>query len=163
MSDRDEHGRVRRKLMVIADDTSEAPSAALFAGLRAARSGAGVVILHVIERQAFAHWMGVGVEMRREALDGARMQASALATLIEEEAGLVPELLIEEGEPLEVIRKVVRDDPAIKVLVLASATGRGGPGPLVSALAKGRFGMDRPLAVTVVPGGLEVQQVKDMV
>jgi hypothetical protein len=163
MSDRDEDGRVRRKMMVIADETREAPSAALFAGLRAARSGAGVVILRVIERQAFAHWMGVGDEMRREALDAAQMQASSLARLIEDETGLEPEILIEEGDTLDMIRAVITRDATIKVLVLASGNERGGPGPLVSALAKGKFHTSHPLAVTVVPGGLALSAIKDMV
>ena len=56
---------------------------------------------------------------------------------------------------------VIDDDPAIKVLILAAAPGWR-PGPLVSRLAKGKPIASRPIAVTVIPGGLSDEQLTEI-
>ena len=47
---------------------------------------------------------------------------------------------------------MIEDDEDIAILVLAAATGKEGPGPLVSSLIKnaGEF----PIPVAIVPGNL---------
>ena len=52
----------------------------------------------------------------------------------------------------------VRDDSDIGVLVLGAATGKGGPGPLVSQLSKTAGAL--PIPITIVPGGLSKEQLE---
>ena len=78
------------------------------------------------------------------------------------QAGVEAELIVSQDEPVDAIRLLVNDDPTIKVLVLASGEGRGGPGPLVSRIGKGRPLADRPIAVTVGPGGLSDAQLDEV-
>lgn len=61
------------------------------------------------------------------------------------------------------LRKVISEDPAIKVLVLAAGVGGRGPGPLVSSIAKDgvKWGA-RKLPVTVVPGDLTDEEIADL-
>lgn len=153
----------KRRFLVIADGSEESPTAALFAGLRAAKSGAEVVVLRVIEPTEFSHWLGVGVEMREEAREGAALEAQALADMIEEVSGLRADIRIREGAPRDALRDALTEDPSVKVVVLASAFGRRGPGPLIAALAGGKPIANRPVAVTVVPGGLSLDEIRAMV
>ncbi len=79
-----------------------------------------------------------------------------------ERSGGQPLFLIEEGEPQDAIHKVVRDDPEIKILVLAAGSGARGPGPLVTAVLKqGTLG-GRKLPVTIVPGELTEAEIEDL-
>ena len=71
--------------------------------------------------------------------------------------------LIESGEPQAAIRKVVGEDPEIKILVLASAGGGRAPGPLVAAVLKqGAAFTGRKLPVTIVPGELTESDIEDL-
>ena len=94
-------------------------------------------------------------------------RAEAEATLNEwaaqaaERSGSTPMLLIERGEPQGCIRKVVGEDPDIKILVLAA--GSNAPGPLVGAVVKqGANFTGRKLPVTIVPGELTEKEVEDL-
>ena len=65
--------------------------------------------------------------------------------------------------PKAAIKAVVAADPDIKILVLASAAGGKGPGPLVAAVAKEGAGFSgRKLPVTVVPGDLTAEELDDL-
>jgi hypothetical protein len=80
-----------------------------------------------------------------------------------ERSGAVPVVLIERGDTQAAIRKVVGEDPEIKILVLAAGAGARGPGPLVTAVVKqGAAFTGRKLPVTIVPGELTEQDIEDL-
>ena len=60
--------------------------------------------------------------------------------------------VLREGVTAEEILKIIDEDQDIGILVLAAGTGKEGPGPLVTNLAKtaGTF----PIPVALVPGHL---------
>ena len=62
-----------------------------------------------------------------------------------------------EGDTAEEIIKLIDEDADIGILVLAAGTGKEGPGPLVSNLAKtaGTF----PIPVALVPGHLSDDEI----
>ncbi len=152
-----------RKFLVIADDSPEFEAALRYACRRARSTGGRVAMLRVILSGSDEHWSGVRDEIGRQQ----RAEAEALLARLGEEAaelsGAAPLFLIEEGEPAEAIRKVVDDDPEIKIMVLAAANGGRGPGPLVSAVLKpgSTFG-GRKLPVTIVPGELTDREIEDL-
>ena len=90
------------------------------------------------------------------------LKAVEHASLVEKRTGMIAEIIVDDDEPVDAIRKPVARDSAIKSLVLAAGSGRGGPGPLVSRLAKGRPLSERPIAVTVIPGNLTDRQLDEM-
>jgi hypothetical protein len=53
---------------------------------------------------------------------------------------------------------LIAEEPTISILVLAAGTGAEGPGPLVSSLA-GKTAARLRIPITIVPGGLTVDQV----
>ena len=153
-----------RKFLVVVDDSPEFEAALRYAARRARSTGGRVALLRVIPPAASdAHWAGVREEIERQT----RAEAEALLNRWGEEAaersGAAPVFLIEQGEPQGAIRKVVGEDPDIKILVLAAGEGGRGPGPLVSAVVKqGAAFTGRKLPVTIVPGELTEKDIEDL-
>ena len=151
-----------RKFLAVSDDTDECRAALIYAGRRAAAVRAGLVVLRCASVPALGGWIGLDQDISQDAIDAARLKAAEHARMVEERTGVTPEVVVSDEDPLDAIRKVVEQDPAIRQLVLAAGSGRWGPGPLVSRLGKGRSLAERPLAVTVVPGDLTDAQIDEM-
>jgi nucleotide-binding universal stress UspA family protein len=141
------------KFLVVVDESPECDRAVYYASRRAARTGAGVVMLRVIEtKDRNQQWLGVADIMRAEAEEEANAALDKYAARANGIAGITPERVIREGEVAEEIIKLIDEDEDISALVLAAATGKEGPGPLVASLGKtvGTF----PIPVAIVPGHL---------
>ena len=146
------------KLLVVIDDTEECDRAVYYASRRAARIGANVTMLRVIETQdASQQWLGVADIMRAEAHEEADAELSRYATRANGIAGITPERVVRDGEKAEEILSLIESDEDIAVLVLAAGTGKEGPGPLVSNL--GKTVANFPIPVAIVPGHLGDQEL----
>ena len=65
--------------------------------------------------------------------------------------------VIREGDKAQEVLNLIEDDENIAGLVLAAATSKEGPGPLVSSLAKNAG--DFPIPVAIVPGHLSDEEL----
>lgn len=150
-----------RKFLVVVDDSPEFDAALRFASRRARSTGGRVVLLRVIPDGSDAHWSGARDEIDRQQREEAEVLLNRLGEEAAERSGAPPVFLIEKGDPQGAIRKVVGEDPEIKILVLAA--GSRGPGPLVSAVMKagGAF-TGRKLPITIVPGELTETDIEDL-
>ncbi|HEX7777056.1 MAG TPA: universal stress protein [Parvibaculum sp.] len=147
----------RRKFLVIADGTPESEVAIHFASLRAQHTNGVVTLLAVLEpADSAAQWLGVQNLMREEARGEAEAVLHKLAAHVNDYAGIMPELVIREGRLADEIHKFIEEDRDIAILVLASGTGKDGPGPLVSTIGAKGF----PIPVTVVPGTLTEDAIR---
>ena len=149
----------RRKFLCVVDGTPECDRAVVYAARRAVSTSGALVLLYVIEPIDPQQWRGVEEVMRSEAMDEARRELAAMA----ERLGLLPgdvaaELVIREGQPAAAIHKLIDEDRDIAILVLASAVGNDGPGPLISSIAS-RSNGGFPIPVTIVPGGLSDEEL----
>jgi len=152
-----------RKFLVVVDDSPEFEAALRFASRRARSTGGRVVMLRVLPSNTDAHWSGAREEIERQQREEAEALLNRLAVDAAERSGAPPVFLIEQGDAQAAIRKVVADDPDIKILVLAAGTGSRGPVPLVSAIIKqGAQLGGRKLPVTIVPGELTEEEVEDL-
>jgi hypothetical protein len=151
-----------RKFLAVSDETEECLSALIFAGMRAKAVGAGLVILRCARVPGLGGWIGLDKDISQDAVDAARVKATQHADAVEARTGVAAELVVVDDEPIDAIRKLVERDVAIKVLILAAGSGRLGPGPLVSRLAKGKPIASRPIAVTVIPGDLTDRQLDEI-
>src|SRR4029077_12485339 len=123
------------KWLVVIDDTPECDRAVYFAARRAARVGAGVVMLRVIETaDRNQQWLGVADIMKAEAHEEANAALDKYAGRANGIAGITPERVVREGGTAEQILGLIEDDEDIAILVLAAATGKDGPGPLVAGV-----------------------------
>jgi nucleotide-binding universal stress UspA family protein len=148
----------RRKFLVVIDDTPEVSRALRYAARRAEHTGGAVVLLYVIGPAEFQHWMGVENIMRAEAMEAAETALGRFADMIREWSNTEPELVIREGNRSEEIVKLIDEDPDIAILVLAAASDKEGPGPLVAALA-GKASGTFSVPITIVPGHLDDEAI----
>lgn len=143
--------------MAIIDGTPECERAVHYAGRRAKNSNGGLVLLFVIPDGDFQQWLGVEAIMRAEAREEAEAIMAKAAQKVRESIGIDPEVVIREGNAPDQINDLVEEDRDIAILVLAAASAKEGPGPLVSAIA-GR-GAIFPIPVTVLPDSLSDEEI----
>jgi nucleotide-binding universal stress UspA family protein len=149
-----------RKFLVILDDTRECLNAMRFAAMRAASTGGGVNILSVIPPEDFNHWIGVGELMRAEARERIEAHFNVFAKWMQDRKNITPDLAIREGEPVHEILAYIQENPDVGVLVLGAGSGKGGPGPLVTALTKQAGQL--PVPITIVPVELSKEQLEQI-
>ena len=148
----------KRKYLVVIDDTEECDRAIYWAAKRAGRTKSQIVMLRVLETgERNQQWLGVADIMRAEALEAANAALDKYAARTKQIARIKPDRVIREGNTAEEIAKLIDEDADIGILVLAAGTGKDGPGPLVSNLAKtaGTF----PIPVAIVPGHLSDEDI----
>ena len=148
----------RPKLLVVVDETTEGDRALYFAARRAARLGAGLVMLRVVELGETQVFLGVGDIMKAEAEEEAQALLAKAAERVRSIAGVEPELVMREGATATELARLVEADEDISFLVLAAATEGEGPGPLVAALAT-KAGLGLPIPVIIVPGDLKDAEI----
>lgn len=143
-----------RVFLVVVDNTAELPVALKYACLRARKGGGRVALLRVVEPAELTEWAGVGAMMAEERREEAEKLLSGFAAQVTEITGQLPMLLIREGEVRDELLALLAEEKRISILVLASAAGSGGPGPLITALT-GRYAPKVTVPMTIVPGTLD--------
>ena len=146
------------KYLVIIDESPECDRAVYYASRRAARTGAGMLMLLVIEpHDRHQQWLGVADIMKAEAQEAANAILDRFASRANGAAGITPERVIRDGDKAQEILTLIDEDEDIAILVLAAGTSTEGPGPLVSNIGKtaGTF----PIPVALVPGHLSDEEI----
>ena len=149
-----------RKFLVVLDDSRECLNAMRFAAMRASNTGGTVTILSVVPPDEFQHWIGVGDIMRAEARERIEVHFEVFAKWMRTRRGIYPDLVIREGDAVQEILGLIREDPEIGILVLGAGTDPGGPGPLVTSLSKTSGTL--PIPITIVPGQLSKEQLESI-
>jgi nucleotide-binding universal stress UspA family protein len=150
----------KRKFLVVIDESKEADRAITFAAHRVKRTGGTVLLLSVIDSQDFTQFLGVEEVMRAEAREEAeRLLDGKRARIAQIGEGIRTETVIREGDLVAEIEALVRQDPAIAILVLAASASKEGPGPLVSAFATRVHQSTLPVIVTIIPGTMTDEQI----
>jgi nucleotide-binding universal stress UspA family protein len=150
-----------RVFLVVVDDTAEMKNALHFAIRRARSTDGRVALLYVIEPPEFQHWLGVERVMQEEARQQAEQMLQALAAKVQTETGKLPILHVREGGRNEELLALLEEDPSIQLLVLGTATGREGPGPMVTYLVS-QMGSQMRVPVTLVPGQLTPDEIDEV-
>jgi nucleotide-binding universal stress UspA family protein len=141
------------KFLVLVDETLDCDKAVYYASRRAARVGAKVVLLRVLE-PAYRGFglLGVADIMRTEAQQEAQELLDKYASRARSVTEVSPETLIREGDAAQEIFKIIEADADIAFLVLAAGFSSKGPGPLVADLA--RTAGTYPIPIIIVPAHL---------
>jgi nucleotide-binding universal stress UspA family protein len=151
----------KRKYLVVIDDTEECDRAVYWAAKRAGRTKSQIVMLRVLETaERNQQWMGVADIMQAEAMEAANAVLDKFVARMKHIANIKPDRVIREGNTADEIAKLIDEDADIGILVLGAGTGKEGPGPLVSDIAKtaGTF----PIPVAIVPGHLSDEDLEAM-
>ena len=133
------------KFLVVIDESPECDRAVYYASRRAARTGASVMMLLVIEpHDRHQQWLGVADIMKAEAHEAANQKLDEFAARANGVAGITPERVIRDGEKSEEILKLIDEDEDIAILVLAAGTGKEGPGAAGRGARQGRGRLSDP-------------------
>jgi len=141
-----------RKYLAVVDETDEARIALRFAARRASKTGGTVEIVVLIPPPEFVQWGAVQAAMEEEARLRAEALIAQVAGELMEETGLRPSIVVQQGEPVAAVRKVLHERDDVAALVLGAAA-TGAPGPLVSHFAGVEAG-SLPCPVMIIPGSL---------
>ena len=144
-----------RKFLVVIDKTPECHVALRFATRRAQHTGGRVTRMSPATPGEFQQWRGVEEIMKDEGHAEAEALLHAAAKIVNDLSGIIPELVIPFGSVTECLAKLIKDDKDISILVLASATAKEGPGPLVAMFASAV----QAIPVTIVPGNFTNDQI----
>src|ERR1044071_9303952 len=107
-------GGHKPKFLVVIDESPECDRAVYYASRRAARTGASVVMLLVIEaHDRHQQWLGVADIMKAEAHEAANPKLDEFAARANGVAGITPERLIRDGEKSQEIFKAIDEDEDI--------------------------------------------------
>jgi hypothetical protein len=147
--------RAPRKFLVVVDNTPEHKVALRFATRRAQHTNGRVTLMCPAQLPDFQQWRGVEEIMRDEAHAEAENMLYEAAKLVNELSGILPELVIPYGLATDCLFDLLKDDPNISILVLASGTAKEGPGPLVSMFTTAV----QAIPVTIVPGNFTNEQI----
>lgn len=152
-------GQEKRTFLCVVDESEELGQAVRFACRRAMRSKGGRVgLLYLIAPAEFEHWMGVSDLMREERREKAEELLQVVASVVQKQTGMMPEIYIREGNVTDELLNLINEDLGIKVLVLGAATGSEGPGPLVTQIVQKYLGKIR-VPIVIVPGNLTDEQI----
>ena len=148
---------VGRMLLCVVDDTDELSVALQFAARRARHIG----LLYVIDQEAteYQHWSSVGDLMRAEAQAEAERVLARAADHVMRWCDTPPVFYIREGDRRDEVIEQINEDPSIAFLILGAATGRDGPGPLVTALT-GKWVGQLHIPVVIVPGNVSEDEIE---
>jgi nucleotide-binding universal stress UspA family protein len=147
-----------RVFLVVVDETAEHRLAVQYAARRAAHTGGRVALLRVVEPVEVQHWISVQELAREERREAAEQLMQQLCDEVLPIAGTVPVVYIREGRAQDELVALINEEPTISILVLAAGTGQSGPGPLISYLT-GKQAARLRIPITIVPGGLSVEQI----
>ena len=147
-----------RVFLVVVDETPEHRIAVHYAARRAAHTGGRLAMLYVVEPAELQHFQAIEELARAEAREAAEELLQRLCAEIAPIAGAMPVVYIREGRRHDELLALINEEPTISILVLAAGTGSEGPGPLTSYLT-GKAAARLRIPITIVPGGLSIDQV----
>lgn len=154
-----DNGALKRKYLVIIDDTEECDRAVTFAAHRIKHSSGSIILMAVIEPGEFQHWLGVENIMRAEAKEEAERLLDIRRRRISQiDEGIKVQTVVREGRRAEEVEKLIDQDRDIAILILAAGTSKEGPGPLVTAFTQRGANFLR-VPVSIVPGSLSDEEI----
>ncbi len=153
-----EAAEASRTFLVAVDKSEELRAALRFACRRVSRTGGTVALFHAVPHTEFHHFSTIGELMDHEAKTEAERLLQQIAAEVHRQTGKFPDLYLRQGDTLQELQTVIKEHPAITMLVLGANTGSEGPGPIISAIS-GKLAGKLDIPVTIVPGDLSDEQI----
>lgn len=145
--------------LVVEDSSEEFPVALHYAARMAERNNARVAILRVIDLKDFQYWGKLEERMKAEIRQEAEKSLWEDAGTVNDISRQIPVIYVEEGAKFDVIENTIKNDKAIKMLILAARPSSSNPGPLISYFSskKGLARLRVPLMI--LPGHFETGHI----
>lgn len=136
--------------LAVFDGTDECKSAVRYAARRAQLNNANLLIVATVDTAEFTYWLSVNSKMIDNIEKESKEMLKALSKEIQSYSNVECSYIIEHGSKLDVVKRLIDEDEAISLLVLASNKKDKNPGVLVETIS----GDGYSIPVVVLPGNL---------
>lgn len=149
----------KHTLLVCMNDKQHTETALRFACARAKRTNATVEMLCVIDPVDYNTLFSVGDMIREDRKAAARKRMRELATQMEQEYGMQPELQLHVGNIVEEIVRTVGENKTISMIIMGVATdGSSAKSGLLQQMVQS-LGHEYLIPLLMVPGNLTNDQI----
>jgi len=149
---------VRKKFLVIIDNSKELKNAIYFAAKRALNTKGTLTMLYVVNPATNAEWARVSNLIEQEATSDAKKITRNWSLEVVEKFKIKPEIIIRLGNVVDEIIKLIENDKGIRFLVLASSLDNDNPGPIIKSILKRTNNLSVP--IVIVPASLTVEDIE---
>ena len=141
---------MKEVFLAVFDGTDECKLAVRYAARRAKINEADLLIVATVDTAEFTYWLSVNSKMINDIEKESREMLDVLSLEIRSYSDINCNYSIEHGSKLEVVRRLIKGNDLISLLVLGSDNKDKKPGILVETIS----GAGYSIPVTVLPGNL---------
>lgn len=144
----------KRTFLCVVDGSPEVKQAIHYTARRAKKVGANIMLLGLVAPASGGSemmWGNVKNLVDNENHSHIKEAVDNFVDYVQNITGFAPVTKIIEGIATDVIKKILKDHPEIRILVLGISTEEN-PGPLVKELTTGKTRLHIP--ITLVPGDI---------
>ena len=149
---------MKKKFLVVIDDSKELKNAIHFAAQRAKNTDGALSMLYVVDHAINAQWSKVEHLIEQEETSEAKKICRKWAQLIKDQFSIDTEIILKLGNKKDEILKLLKEDKDIRFLVLATSPDGENPGPIIKALLSSKM-KDLSIPIVLVPGSMEEKDI----
>ena len=147
-------------ILVIADGSKEMDVALQYACARSKKTNRKIMIATFVEPLDVLTTQGVSEIMKNEAREEAEKRIKYSSSIVKESTGIMPVIQIREGEIIQELKALIKEEEGINVLVLAANVDENtkDPGPIINSLVSKELSNFR-IPVMIVPGNFSINHI----
>ena len=149
---------MKKKFLVIVDETKELEKAVYFAAKRAIATEGELLLLYIVDPAINAQWARIENLIEQEATSEAKKLCRMWSQKIKSQFNIESEMIIKIGDRADELLKLVEEDQSIRFLVLASSENNEDPGPLIKVLT-GKKIKNLNIPLVLIPGSLSEKDI----
>jgi hypothetical protein len=149
---------MKKKFLVIVDETKELEKAVYFAAKRVFATEGELLLLYIVDPAINAQWARIENLIEQEATSEAKKLCRMWTQKIKSQFNIESEVIIKIGDRADELLKLIEEDKSIRFLVLASSENSEDPDPLIKVLT-GKKIKNLKIPLIVIPGSLSKKDI----
>ena len=149
---------MKKKFLVVIDDSKELKNAIHFAAQRAKNTNGALSMLYVVNHAINAQWSKVEHLIEQEETSEAKKICRNWSQVIKNKFNIDTEIIIKLGNRKDEILKLLKEDKNIRFLVLATSGDGENPGPIIKSLLSSKM-KDLSIPIVLVPGSMDEKDI----
>ena len=149
---------MKKKFLVVIDDSNELKNAIHFAAQRAKNTDGTLSMLYVVDHAINAQWSKVEHLIEQEETSEAKKICRNWVQIIKDKFNIDTEIIIKLGKKKDEIIKILKEDKDIRFLVLATSGDGENPGPVIKSLLSSKM-RDLSIPIVLVHGSMDEKDI----